>query len=44
MLESEAMDPSVTQLLRAWSGGDAKALGELTPKVYTELRGQVHAE
>ena len=31
-------DPSVTQLLRAWSGGDEKALGELTPKVYAELR------
>jgi len=32
------MDASVTQLLQAWSGGDAKALGELTPKVYAELR------
>ena len=31
-------DTSVTQLLQAWSGGDEKALGELTPKVYAELR------
>ena len=27
----------VTQLLRAWSGGDAKALEKLTPLVYEEL-------
>src|ERR1700712_4653066 len=32
------MDASVTQLLKAWSGGDQEALGELTPKVYVELR------
>src|SRR5438874_5667614 len=32
------MDASVTQLLKAWSGGDRAALGELTPKVYVELR------
>jgi RNA polymerase sigma factor (TIGR02999 family) len=32
------MDASVTQLLKAWSGGDQKALGELTPKIYVELR------
>src|ERR1700744_5186718 len=32
------MDASVTQLLKAWSGGDKKALGELTPLVYVELR------
>jgi RNA polymerase sigma factor (TIGR02999 family) len=32
------MEPSVTQLLKAWSGGDQGALGELTPKVYIELR------
>src|SRR5215469_17326641 len=32
------MDASVTQLLKAWSGGDKEALGELTPKVYAELR------
>ncbi len=27
-----------TQLLRAWAGGDAEALGQLTPHVYRELR------
>jgi RNA polymerase sigma factor (TIGR02999 family) len=27
-----------TQLLRAWAGGDADALGQLTPRVYRELR------
>jgi RNA polymerase sigma-70 factor, ECF subfamily len=34
-------DPSTshtTQLLRAWAGGDAQALEELTPRVYRELR------
>jgi RNA polymerase sigma factor (TIGR02999 family) len=31
-------ETSVTQLLQAWSGGDEKALGALTPKVYAELR------
>jgi RNA polymerase sigma factor (TIGR02999 family) len=29
---------SVTNLLKAWSGGDPVALEELTPKVYVELR------
>lgn len=29
---------SVTQLLKAWSGGDQQALAELTPRVYLELR------
>ena len=29
---------SVTHLLKAWSGGDQEALGDLTPKVYVELR------
>ena len=32
------MDASVKQWLKAWSGGDQEALGELTPKVYVELR------
>lgn len=27
-----------TKLLRAWASGDEKALGELTPRVYDELR------
>jgi RNA polymerase sigma factor (TIGR02999 family) len=30
--------PSVTHLLKAWSGGDQGALEELTSKVYLELR------
>jgi RNA polymerase sigma factor (TIGR02999 family) len=30
--------PPVTELLRAWSGGDTAALGELIPLVETELR------
>jgi RNA polymerase sigma factor (TIGR02999 family) len=29
---------NVTQLLKAWSGGNREALAELTPKVYLELR------
>jgi len=29
---------TVTQLLRAWTNGDERALGELTPLVYEELR------
>jgi hypothetical protein len=29
---------SVTLLLKAWSGGDQEALGELTSRVYLELR------
>jgi RNA polymerase sigma factor (TIGR02999 family) len=29
---------TVTQLLKAWSGGDQQALAELTPRVYLELR------
>ena len=29
---------SVTHLLKAWSGGDQEALGDLTSKVYPELR------
>jgi RNA polymerase sigma factor (TIGR02999 family) len=34
-------DPRIsetTQLLRAWAGGDNRALEELTPRVYRELR------
>src|ERR1700690_517312 len=27
-----------TQLLQAWAGGDERALAELTPRVYRELR------
>src|SRR5215472_4606980 len=40
-----AIDPSaheVTQLLRAWSGGDQEALEKLTPLVYEELRRAAH--
>ena len=29
--------PQLTQLLRAWSGGDARALEHLTPLVYAQL-------
>lgn len=36
------MDADVTQLLRAWSGGDADALNALTPLVYDELRRRAH--
>jgi RNA polymerase sigma-70 factor (ECF subfamily) len=36
----EAAD--VSQLLRAWSDGDRRALGELTPIVYAELRRLAH--
>ncbi len=32
----------VTQLLRAWTEGDQRALGELTPVVYAELRRLAH--
>lgn len=36
------MDADVTQLLRAWSGGDADALNALTPLVYDELHRRAH--
>jgi len=32
----------ISQLLRAWSGGDQLALGQLTPVVYAELRRLAH--
>ena len=32
----------ISQLLRAWSDGDQRALGELTPIVYAELRRLAH--
>jgi RNA polymerase sigma factor (TIGR02999 family) len=32
----------ITPLLRAWSQGDQRALAELTPLVYTELRRLAH--
>lgn len=39
---------SITQLLKAWSGGDRESLEALTPKVYAELRrmaaGYMHKE
>ena len=34
----ESPSSEVTQLLRAWSGGDEQALEKLTPLVYAELR------
>jgi RNA polymerase sigma-70 factor (ECF subfamily) len=32
-----APGPQITQLLRAWSGGDPRALEQLTPLVYVQL-------
>lgn len=32
----------ITKLLRAWSGGDSKALEQLTPLVYAELHRTAH--
>src|SRR5262249_47534394 len=32
------MEPDVTQLLQRWKAGDARALDEVTPLVYEELR------
>src|SRR5947207_1490864 len=41
MIEENGSDPrpaqEVTQLLRAWSEGNAEALAQLTPLVYQEL-------
>lgn len=34
----EASEVQITQLLRAWGNGDARALDRLTPIVYEELR------
>lgn len=36
--------PSVTELLRAWKGGDNDALEQLTPVVYAELRRMAAAQ
>src|SRR5689334_12463848 len=39
------MEPAaheITQLLRAWSGGDETALEKLTPLVYDELHRAAH--
>ena len=33
---------NISQLLRAWSGGDQLALGQLTPVVYAELHRLAH--
>ena len=35
---SEPNPPDVTQLLKAWGGGDQQALNELMPAVYAEIR------
>jgi len=35
---ADAEVSETTQLLRAWAGGDQAALGQLTPRVYRELR------
>ena len=39
-MDSDATTPNVTELLIAWSGGDAAALDALMPIVYAELRRQ----
>lgn len=44
-LERVEMEPSaheITQLLKAWSGGDKSALERLTPLVYAELHRIAH--
>ena len=33
----------VTELLKAWSDGDARALEELTPLVYTQIHRLAHS-
>ncbi len=38
----DASQTEITQLLRAWGGGDAQALDRLTPVVYDELRRMAH--
>src|SRR4029077_15957359 len=38
MVRMASKSPEITVLLRAWSGGDAAALNQLTPLVYEELR------
>jgi DNA-directed RNA polymerase specialized sigma24 family protein len=35
---SQPTDPEVTALLKQWGGGDRKALEQLLPLVYGELR------
>jgi RNA polymerase sigma factor (TIGR02999 family) len=35
---ASAQNADTTQLLRAWAAGDQAALGQLTPRVYIELR------
>ena len=38
MKQSMRVEPAITELLRAMSGGDADALGRLVPRVYDHLR------
>jgi RNA polymerase sigma factor (TIGR02999 family) len=38
----DAPSPEVTQLLKAWAGGDRVALEKLVPLVYGELRQMAH--
>jgi RNA polymerase sigma factor (TIGR02999 family) len=38
----DKISPQVTQLLGQWGEGDRKALDELIPLVYDELRGMAH--
>ena len=38
----EPLPDDVSALLRAWTGGDQRALGRLTPIVYDELHRLAH--
>jgi RNA polymerase sigma factor (TIGR02999 family) len=40
---SSEPSPHITELLRAWSGGDESAVEQLMPFVYGELRRRAHA-
>jgi RNA polymerase sigma factor (TIGR02999 family) len=42
MLRNDGSPKTITQLLHAWSDGDQRALVELTPIVYRELRRLAH--
>ena len=42
--QGERGPADVTQLLRAWSGGDQQALEKLTPLVYQELHRRAHRQ
>ena len=39
----ESSGDEITQLLKAWSEGDATALEKVIPLVYQELRREMHS-